>query len=78
MKKIWSKLEGELTAKASAIIESLNPGADESEIEALEENIGQELPTDRPEKMKPLNQKPVRLFNYNWLRFSFRKETVKS
>ncbi len=46
MKKIWSKLEGELTAKASAIIESLNPGADESEIEVLEENIGQELPTD--------------------------------
>ncbi|MCH2059463.1 MAG: SMI1/KNR4 family protein [Verrucomicrobiales bacterium] len=46
MKKIWSKLEGELTAKASAIIESLNPGAEEPEIEALEENIGQELPTD--------------------------------
>lgn len=46
MKKIWSKLEGELTAKAGAIIESLNLGAEESEIEALEESIGQELPTD--------------------------------
>ena len=46
MKKIWSKLEGELTAKAGAIIESLNLGAEESEIESLEENIGQELPTD--------------------------------
>ena len=34
--------------------------------------------SDRPEKMKPLNQKPVRLFNYNWLRFSFRKETAKN
>ncbi|MCP4847244.1 MAG: SMI1/KNR4 family protein [Verrucomicrobiaceae bacterium] len=46
MKKIWSKLEGELTAKAGSIIESLNLGAEESEIEELEENIGQELPTD--------------------------------
>ncbi|MFP6872921.1 MAG: SMI1/KNR4 family protein [Verrucomicrobiales bacterium] len=46
MKKIWSKLEGELTAKARAIIESLNPGTEEAEVEALEENIGQELPTD--------------------------------
>lgn len=46
MKKIWSRLEGELTLKASAILESLNPGADEVEIDALEEFIGQELPTD--------------------------------
>ena len=46
MKKIWSRLEGELTSKANAILESLNPGADEVEVEALEEFIGQELPTD--------------------------------
>jgi len=46
MKKIWSRLEGELTSKANAILESLNPGAGESEVEALEEFIGQELPTD--------------------------------
>ena len=46
MKKIWSRLEGELTSKASEIIESLNLGADESDVEALEEYIGQELPTD--------------------------------
>jgi len=46
MKKIWSRIEGELTSKANAILESLNPGADEVEIEALEEFIGQELPTD--------------------------------
>ena len=46
MKKIWSRLEGELTSKASEIIESLNLGADESEVETLEEYIGQELPTD--------------------------------
>ncbi len=46
MKKIWSRLEGELTLKASAILESLNPGANEVEVEALEEFIGQELPTD--------------------------------
>ena len=46
MKKIWSRLEGELTSKASEILESLNLGADESEVEALEEYIGQELPTD--------------------------------
>ena len=37
---------GELTSKASEILESLNLGADESEVEALEEYIGQELPTD--------------------------------
>jgi cell wall assembly regulator SMI1 len=46
MKKIWSRLEGELTSKASEILESLNLGADESDVEALEEYVGQELPTD--------------------------------
>ena len=46
MKKIWSRLEGQLTSKASEILESLNLGADEADVEALEEYIGQELPTD--------------------------------
>ncbi|NCG26510.1 MAG: molybdenum cofactor biosynthesis protein MoeA, partial [Verrucomicrobiales bacterium] len=46
MKKIWSRVECEFTSKAGAILESLNPGADEGEVEALEEFIGQELPTD--------------------------------
>ena len=46
MKKIWSKVETELSAKARPIIESMNPPADEGEIEALEEHVGQELPTD--------------------------------
>ena len=46
MKKIWSKVENELATKAKAILESLNPPAEEGEIEALEEHVGQELPVD--------------------------------
>jgi len=46
MIKIWSKVENELATKAKAIVESLNPPAEEAEIEALEEHIGQELPVD--------------------------------
>ncbi len=46
MIKIWSKVENELATKAKAIVESLNPPAEEAEVEALEEHIGQELPVD--------------------------------
>lgn len=46
MKKTWSKVEAELATKARAILESMNPGAEEAAIEELEEHIGQELPTD--------------------------------
>ncbi len=46
MKTIWSKVEHELSTKAKAILESMNPPAGEGAIEALEEHVGQELPTD--------------------------------
>ncbi len=46
MKQIWSKIEAELATKAKPILESMNPPADEAEIEGLEEHIGQELPPD--------------------------------
>jgi cell wall assembly regulator SMI1 len=46
MKTIWSKVEHELSTKAKAILESMNPPTEEGAIEALEEHIGQELPTD--------------------------------
>lgn len=46
MKSIWSKVENELSTKARPILESMNPPAEEADIEALEEHVGQELPTD--------------------------------
>ncbi|MGQ7889177.1 SMI1/KNR4 family protein [Paenibacillus sp. WC2504] len=55
MKLLWERLENWLKDHAPEILDDLNPGASESEILALETNLGFKLPDDLKESLSIYN-----------------------